>query len=609
MIWVFLMYLFLALQVMALVGGVVTRRWPLRPQRLVWRGTSVEHASSQIRALLYDIDDVRFAYPTGQFVPSEEETDLAAGRVVMDEANFTGSKGFGMVIHLFVMAGAVTRGVIDDSPLLGLLVGLFAFWFAAILAAPFLIASLIDVVYRRLYRSRITADVRPHESMPNAVTVDLEFRGLSSFGIVGDVLRAVATPAAPAGSRAALQPTGDPSGATSAARAAVWASAAGRRSTVMYGSGVLASVVIAAVLLAISPHPFEQQYDYASSADSTSSYYDEPSEDAAVDEPVDQSEEDTAPTDESDSDTTTTTDQTDEETRYVSAQGNYSVLPPSGWLQDSSEKDKGPFYESRWHLPGEGDVYGLVDYTPGFGGTPLEGAATLRAARRSQSDYEELDFSAQGEARRWEFIAQGTHKVDVFYRCGGVGVAILASAPADVWDDHESELTEFVDSLTCGEASDPSADETETTPEDTTTNTTTTPSGDGSDTPKSGGGDGQVYARDTNAGGMEHAIRAHWQARLDGDYSTAYGYYTGAVRSRVGLESSWAEQVRRDGLSDVEFNDFDVELANDQRGRMRAEIRTEAESTGCRDWVFTYTIVRQSSRWLIYDSRAHDSAC
>ncbi len=384
MIWVFLMYLFIALQVMALVGGVVTRRWPLRPQRLVWRGTSVEHASAQIRALLYDIDDVRFAYPTGQFVPSEEETDLAAGRVVMDEANFTGSKGFGMVIHLFVMAGAVTRGVIDDSPLLGLLVGLFAFWFAAILAAPFFIASLIDVVYRRLYRSRITADVRPHASMPNAVTVDLEFRGLSSFGIVGDVLRAVATPAAPAGSRAALQTTGDLPGTTSAARAAVWASAAGRRSTVMYGSGVLASVVIAALLLAISPHPFEQQYDDGTSADSSSSYYDEPSDEMPVDEPVEQTEEDTV-TEESGPDETATTDETDEGTRYVSARGNYSVLPPSGWVQDSSDKNKGSFYESRWHLPGQPTVYGLVDYTPGFSGTPLEGATSLRAASRASA--------------------------------------------------------------------------------------------------------------------------------------------------------------------------------------------------------------------------------
>ncbi len=171
-------------------------------------------------------------------------------------------------------------------------------------------------------------------------------------------------------------------------------------------------------------------------------------------------------------------------------------------------------------------------------------------------------------------------------------------------------MTAFVDSLTCGDAVDSSPDETETTPaDDTHTPTTTTPSGDGSDTPKSGGGDGQVYALDTNAGRMERAIRAHWQARLDGDYSTAYGYYTGEVRSRVGLESSWGEQVRRDGLTDVDFNDFDVELSNEQRGRMRAEIRTQSDASGCRDWVFTYTMVRQSSRWLIYDSRAQDTAC
>src|SRR5204863_199702 len=132
----------------------------------------------------------------------------------------------------------------EESALVGFLVAFMAFWLASLLAAPFLIAAVLDVIYRRLYRSRISADIRQHPSIADAVTVDLTFRGLSAFGIVGDVVRAAAVPVPPAGSRAAATlPSADAS--SSSARAANWAGAAERRSTMLYGSGVALSIALA----------------------------------------------------------------------------------------------------------------------------------------------------------------------------------------------------------------------------------------------------------------------------------------------------------------------------------------------------------------------------
>ena len=586
MSFVFFAYLFCALQVAALIGGVVTRRWPIRPQQLVWRGTSVEHASAQIRSLLYDVDDVRFAYPTGQFVPVDAETDLPAGRVVMEETNFAGSKGLGVVFKLFAGAGVAARSAADGSLLAGFLVGWLGLCVAMLLAAPFLVASLIDVVYRQLYRSRITADVRRHAAIPDAVTVDLMFRGLSSFGIVGDVLHAAATPAPPAGSHAAAAVT-EPTSASSRERAGQWAGAAERRSTMIYGSGVLVCVLLAAVLTIIAPLSGDGA-GHANTSLASETFPENAGPSAEF--PPGQEQDEPSPT-------TTTKDVRPPAGAYQSTTGGYAVVPPSGWIMNYSDKDKGSFAETKWHMRGRFDVYGLVDYTPGFAGTPYEGARDLRAAMQRLNDYNELDFSAVGDARRWEFTSDGLHKIDVFHKCGGIGVAVLAAAPTGDWADLEDELSTFVDSFQCTTGEDPGASDNEP--------------GRGGDegTTPSASSDAQTYPLTTKAGRMERAIRQHWKGRLEGDYAKAYNYYTGPVRARVGLESSWGEEVRRDGLNKVAFNDFDLDSVNGDRGRMRARIRTESDENGCQDWSFTYDMVHSGARWLIYDSKTDNASC
>lgn len=601
--WTFILYLFIALQVAALAGGVATRRWPLRPQQLVWRGTTVEFAANQIQALLYDIDDVRFAYPTGQFVPVADETNHTAGKVVMREANFKGSKGLGVVFRLFAGCAAAAAEMASESVLIGLFGGFLLFGFAAFLAAPFLAASLIDVVYRALYRSRITAEVREHPSVPNAVTVDLTFRGLSSFGIVGDVLRAAATPAPPAGSRAAEAAKTEVV-MSSRARASQWAGAAERRSSIVYGSGVAASV-LAALVLALVVHPStSNDYSYNSSADTS---YSSGSDSSPTDDST-TTEDSTTTNDPTTTDDSTTTDSTAETTptpapnAYTSSSGNYSVAVPDGWIQNADEKfhpGNGAFTESKWHSAGDPEIFGLVDYTPGFSGTALEGALPIRAAHAKASDYEELDFSADGDARRYEFISGGVHKLDVFHKCGSTGVAMLVAAPADRWSDAESTLTDFVASFTCGSDSVSSG---ATSSNDTSGDST------GGDTSTTDVNTDQVFPTTTKAGLIELTIRRHWQARLDGDYAKAFGYYTGAVLSRVGTEAGWSEGIRNDGMTKLEFQGFRLLGVSSNVGRMEAKIHTESRRGGCDDWTFTY-VMKHQGHWLIANSSADDAEC
>ena len=470
------------------------------------------------------------------------------------------------------------------------MIGWLGLCFACLLAAPFLVASLIDVVYRQLYRSRITADVHRHLTIPDAVTVDLVFRGLSSFGIVGDVLRAAAAPEPPAGSRAAA-PVTELTAMSSRERAGQWAGAAERRSSVIYGSGVFTSVLVAAVLTMVAPLS-GGGIGYSDNSLAADTYSEN---NGSSSEPEVTEDQDT--TNDEPTETTTTEDVQLPAGAYQSTAGGYAVVPPSGWIRNHSEKDKGSFVETKWHMRGRSDVHGLVDYTVGFPGTPYEGARDLRAAMQRLNDYEELDFSAVDDTRRWEFTSGGAHKLDVFHRCGSTGLAVLAAAPADEWPDLEDELTSFVDSFHCTTAEDSGASGSETGG-----------SGDEGGTPRAPSG-GQTYSITTKAGRMERAIRQHWNGRLEGDYGKAYAYYTGRLRARAGLESSWSEQVRRDGLNNVEFNGVDLDFVNGARGRMRAKIRTESQANGCQDWSFTYDMVHSKVRWLIHDAKAENVEC
>lgn len=257
MFW-FVLYLFLALQVAACVIAVVARTWTLTPEPIVWRGTNVDMAANNVQLFLIDIDDSRFAYPTGMFVP-DGSADLSAGRVVMREVDFQGSRGINWALRVFFTFHEVWRRQMARS---GSLVVLFfwPFWMglAAFLAAPFLITAILDIGYRRAFCSRIEAAITKHPGLGDAVSIRLQFRGLSAFGLVSDVLGGMTAPSRPrglttAGAQAPALADDAPISAVGE-RAAAWARSAEQRFRVIYGSGVGAAVLVALVLALVVHH-------------------------------------------------------------------------------------------------------------------------------------------------------------------------------------------------------------------------------------------------------------------------------------------------------------------------------------------------------------------
>jgi hypothetical protein len=62
----------------------------------------------------------------------------------------------------------------------------------------------------------------------------------------------------------------------------------------------------------------------------------------------------------------------------------FSIVPPEGWPRWYTEK-RGDFYDTRWRAQGVGDVYLVVDYTPGFAGSAEAGALGETPGHRGRS--------------------------------------------------------------------------------------------------------------------------------------------------------------------------------------------------------------------------------
>lgn len=111
--------------------------------------------------------------------------------------------------------------------------------------------------------------------------------------------------------------------------------------------------------------------------------------------------------------------------------------------------------------------------------------------------------------------------------------------------------------------------------------------------------------------GIVNAIRTHWQLRLAGDSTSlaqAYSYYTGALRNRAGTEANWSAALQADGLQSVTIDSIHVTAANAHSGQATAAIQTVSMGNGCKNWVFHYWLVHESSRWLMDQETADGPA-
>jgi hypothetical protein len=578
----FVLYLFLALQAAACVIALVSRAWTLRPDPIVWRGTDVAVAASNVEQFLIDIDDSRFAYPTGMFVP-DASSDAATGRVRMREDNFGGSRGLGWAFYVFAAAQAAfrrERAIGRYSPFVLICLWPLLMFVAGALAAPFLVTAVFDMGYRKAFRSRIDADITKHPQIQDAVRISLEFRGLSAFGLVTDVLRGMSAPVLPPG--LAAGPRGSTGQAESdtrslskiGGRAAAWAQSAEQRFRVIYGSATAAAVLVAAILALVIHHggglvsdaPVANVESQAEEAQGGSSGTEASDSD------------DSSPADGSTSDTTTATGD-----GFRTADG-YTVTPPAGWVRDSDSKDKGGFTESRWHLSGSPRTYVLVDHSAGFSGTAHEGALPVRRALSRVAGYVEYKWAPVGDqAWDWEFAAKGLRKIDHFTTACGGGYAILGAAPQSEFEARRATFAAFRDSFVAPCDGDETA---------------TSAKADESAKPA---------VPHISANSPTRVLRRHYKRIEDGDYDGAFALLSSRYRS---ANPRWTAQpsaarpyinVMKVGPSDISGTHASVYVKFYARDR----IDTPRSDTRCRRFEGRAEMTKDGTHWR-YEPSGND---
>ncbi|MBJ7330194.1 MAG: hypothetical protein JHC95_09875 [Solirubrobacteraceae bacterium] len=598
-------FLFLALQVAAVGMALVSRTWVLKPKQVVWRGVDVPVAANNVQQYLIDIDDSRWAYPTGMFVPDADETRLDGGVVVMREDNFSGSTGLRWIFRIFVRMreGLARDARHTDSMFVIFMIAVVRAWIAAVVSIPLAITAVLDMFYRRIFASRIVARVRKHPDLDDAVTVDLELSGMSAFGLTSDVLRGM-MPAAlpPEVAAAAGVPVEDDeqssSDAGARARASAWVSQANRRFRVIQATSIGLAVLAAIIGAAVVPKP--SSYDAGSFVSDSGGGFGGSSGGGSTEEPSDGGD-GTSPDDTSTEDTTTddTTGDEEDTTDPGTYEGaSYSITAPTDFTRDSEEKDKGVYEESYWHLAGEPNVYAKVNRTEGYDGSAAKGARLNHANMSRVDDYVEYDWREYGDGGwLWEYSVEGSRKIDIFSTHCGDGYAVLGAAPDGEFDDWRDSFVSMESSLEPDCERDGTGDEPPTE-EDTPAST------DQIDDPSA-----YVYPVGTRSYGMERALRRHFQARLDGNYEEAYSLYGAPLQQKAGDPARWAQAISEDGLQSVTVNSFSTENVTSSVGIANVDLTTESDAEGCKTFQIRYTMKKVDGRWKLWSSKADDSGC
>jgi SPOR domain len=131
---------------------------------------------------------------------------------------------------------------------------------------------------------------------------------------------------------------------------------------------------------------------------------------------------------------------------------SYDLEVPGNWqLVERERSHSGQFKQTEWRVPGAPETKFLVDYTEGYEGTPEEGARGVRAQRRSQPGYREIEFGPTVlngfDAWRWTYLLADAKQVDFFVQACGTGYAMLGSSPPATFERYGSLFEEVAQSF------------------------------------------------------------------------------------------------------------------------------------------------------------------
>jgi hypothetical protein len=461
----FVAILVLVLVALAFAIGMLARGWPLRMDDITLRGIDVERARDVVAMYLENVHDTRFGFPTGVFRIDERRSTPT--KLVAREVNFGGGTGFrivrfGILIPMELVAATADAGCF--AAMAAFFIGCF---FVGIFILPIFCVAVVEFILRLLMRSEITTELEPVSADHDACRVRFTLRGLSAFGVRRELQQGLTRPVLPV-AYGGLEIDNAPE---------TWSN---DRLNLVYAGGIGIAVVIAAIVVAVSPSlrgtnsTSSASYGYvgsdysdSSGYDSSSSSSDESSDSSSSDSSSGSTSSDASSSDGSssgdESSDASSGDQADEPDGQSASSADltinaahaaaFTIHPPSGWSRESGDEQHDGFVESLWRSPEDSDVYFLVDDTPGYAHSAHYGAQDVRKLylHGRVSDYSEWAFApttlAGYDAQRWEYEHRGLHKVDTFVTACGTGYAILGSAPIDSWDDYADMYEAATDSF------------------------------------------------------------------------------------------------------------------------------------------------------------------
>jgi hypothetical protein len=131
---------------------------------------------------------------------------------------------------------------------------------------------------------------------------------------------------------------------------------------------------------------------------------------------------------------------------------NFSVMIPSGWVEDAHEKQLGEEAESKWSNPSNSGEYILLDvHTPAHI-TMREGAEPVRDQLVKQAGYTQIyygpgDLSEHSESWMWIFEIEGAERIDYFFETCSNTMGLLGSAPPSRFNEMRGTYREVANSF------------------------------------------------------------------------------------------------------------------------------------------------------------------
>lgn len=131
---------------------------------------------------------------------------------------------------------------------------------------------------------------------------------------------------------------------------------------------------------------------------------------------------------------------------------NFSMMIPSGWVEDVREKQLGEEAESKWSNPSNSSEYILLDVHTPTHTTMHEGAEPVRDQLAKQPGYTQIyygpgDLSQHSESWMWIFEIEGAERIDYFFETCSNTIGVLGSAAPSRFNELRGTYREVANSF------------------------------------------------------------------------------------------------------------------------------------------------------------------